>query len=241
MLHVHSRALAVRDAAGAIARVIGVHTDITLVVQLEQQLKDAINAMRDGFGLFDADDRLIMFNEAFIDEGTRRVIGDPTGCTFEEVVRAFVEHDMPEARDPAFDREAWIAQRMEMHRNPPAQPIEVKWGGDRWMRISERRTSNGGYVGIWSDVTEIKRLGQLFQDAVSVLPDSFAIFGPDDRLLICNDGYITPKVRAALNGPIGHRFQDLYDAYAEIDLGMTDADKRALGRRTRCPPPRSGP
>jgi len=226
-VHVHSRAIPVRGGDGKVTRVIGVHTDISLVVQLEQQLKDAINAMRDGFGLFDADDRLILFNDAFIDEGTRQAIGDPTGCKFEEIVRAFVENDMPDARDPAFDREAWIARRMNMHRNPPSQPIEVKWGGDRWMRISERRTSNGGYVGIWSDVTEIKRLGKMFQDAVGVLPDAFAIFGPDDRLLICNDSYITPKVRAALGDPIGHRYQDLYDAYAELDLGMKNRDKRA--------------
>ncbi|MBI2256169.1 MAG: CHASE domain-containing protein [Proteobacteria bacterium] len=227
IVHIHSRAIAVRDEAGRLTRVIGVHTDISLVVLLEQQFKDAVNVMRDGFGLFDENDRLLIFNEAFIDEGTRKAIGDPTGCTFEEVVRAFVEHDMPDARDPTFDREAWIARRMELHRNPPSQPIEVKWSGERWMRISERRTSTGGYVGIWADVTEIKRLGQLFHDAVSVLPDAFAIFGPDDRLLICNDSYITPKVRAALGGPIGHRYQDLYDAYAELELGMTDRDKRA--------------
>jgi PAS domain S-box-containing protein len=227
IVHVHSRAIAMRDNDGKVTRVIGVHTDISLVVQLEQQLKDAISAMRDGFGLFDADDRLILFNDAFNDEGTRRVIGNPSGCTFEEIVRAFVEHDMPDAQDPAFDREAWIAQRMEMHRNPPPYPIEVKWSGDRWMRISERRTSSGGYVGIWSDVTEIKRLGKMFQDAVSVLPDAFAIFGPDDRLLICNDSYITPKVRAVLGDPIGHRYQDLYDAYAELDLGIKDQNKRA--------------
>jgi PAS domain S-box-containing protein len=227
IIHVHSRAMAVRDGVGKILRIVGVHTDISLVVELEQQFKDAVNVMRDGFGLFDENDRVIMFNTAFIDEGTRRAIDDPTGRTFEEIVRAFVEHDMPEAKDPTFDREGWIARRMELHRNPPPQPIEVKWSGNRWMRISERRTSTGGYVGIWSDVTEIKRLGQLFHEAVSVLPDAFAIFGPDDRLLICNDSYVTPRVRAALGDPIGHRYQDLYDAYAEIELGMADQDKRA--------------
>src|SRR5882724_3676145 len=123
----------------------------------QQRLKDAIDVMVDGFGLFDAEDGIVLFNEAFIDEGTRKVIGDdPTGHTFEEVVRAFAYHEMP-VPDPAFDHEAWIAARMERHHNPPADPIEVPWGGGRWMRISERRTGDGGYVGIWTDITASKQ------------------------------------------------------------------------------------
>ncbi len=121
------------------------------------RLKDGIDVMADGFGLFDADDRVVLFNEAFIDNGTRKVIGpDPTGHTFEEIVRAFAEHDMP-VTDPRFDREGWIAARMERHRNPPSQAIEVQWGGGRWMRISERRTGDGGYVGVWTDITAFKQ------------------------------------------------------------------------------------
>nr|WP_298690672.1 PAS-domain containing protein [uncultured Dongia sp.] len=226
IVHVHNRALAVRNADGAVTRVIGVHTDISLVVRLQQQFQDAISVMADGFGLFDADDRLILFNEGFIDEGTRKAIGDPTGCTFEEVVRAFVEHDMPDAKSSTFDRESWIAQRMERHRNPPKEPIEVKWGGERWMRISERRTADGGYVGIWSDVTEIKRLGQRLGDAISALPDGFALFDKDDRLVVCNDSFVTPTVRQILGNPVGQRYEDIYRLYADLDLGMADVAAR---------------
>ncbi|WP_374310866.1 CHASE domain-containing protein [Dongia sp.] len=226
ILHVHSRGISLKDDAGKVIRAIGVHTDISELVRLEGQFKAAIGVMRDGFGLFDADDRLILFNDGFIDEGTRRAIGDPTGRAFEDIVRAFVEHDMPDAKDPAFDREGWIAWRMERHRNPPAEPLEVKWSGDRWMRISERRTSDGGYVGIWSDVTEIKRLSQLLEGAVDALPDAFAIFDADDRLVVCNDLYVSSKVRAAVGDPIGHRYEDLYRLYAELELNLTDPAAR---------------
>jgi PAS domain S-box-containing protein len=226
ILHVHSRGLALRDDTGKVIRVIGVHNDISEVMKLQARFKDAVTVMKDGFGLFDADDRLILCNDGFIDEGTRKVIGDPTGHTFEEVVRAFVDHDMPDARDPAFDREAWIAQRMERHRNPPKEPIEVKWGGDRWMRISERRTADGGYVGIWSDVTEIRRLGQRLRDAIDALSDGFALFDADDRLVVCNEPYVTPAVRQAIGNPNGHTFEELYQAYARIDLGLTDPKAR---------------
>ncbi len=119
------------------------------------RLRGAVGAMEDGFGLFDAEDRIVLHNAAFMDEGSRKAFGDDvTGRRFEEIVRAFAYHDMPEAAD--FDREAWIAQRMERHRNPPPHPIEVKWSGNRWMRISERRTADGGYVGIWTDISVLK-------------------------------------------------------------------------------------
>jgi signal transduction histidine kinase len=117
------------------------------------RLRGAVSAMQDGFGLFDADDRIILHNAAFMDEGSRGAFGDEVvGRKFEEIVRAFAYHDMPVA-DANFDREAWIAQRMERHRNPPSEPIEVEWSGGRWMRISERRTADGGYVGIWTDIS----------------------------------------------------------------------------------------
>ena len=132
--------------------------DTQLIPQdwLERHFRDAVNVMKDGFGLFDAEDRVVLHNDSFIDRGTALAIGNPIGRTFEEIVRAFVEHDMPEARSPDFDREAWIAWRMELHRNPPCEPIEVRWS-DRWVRISERRTADGGYVGIWSDITALKQ------------------------------------------------------------------------------------
>ena len=217
IVHVHSRGISLKDEAGKVVRVIGVHTDISELVRLEGQFKAAISVMRDGFGLFDADDRLILFNEGFIDEGTRKAIGDPTGHTFEEIVRAFVEHDMPDAKDPAFDREAWISRRMERHREPPTDPIEVKWSGDRWMRISERRTSDGGYVGIWSDVTEIKRLGQRLQDAINSMSDGFALFDAEDRLVICNEAFIhSPSLRSA-GDLVGQRMLDMITRFAHGD------------------------
>jgi signal transduction histidine kinase len=143
-------------------------------VQSQPRLKDAIDVIADGFGLFDADDRVVLFNEAFLDAGTRKVIGDdPTGHTFEEIVRAFAYHEMP-VPEPGFDREAWIAARMERHRNPPPDPIEVPWSGGRWMRISERRTGDGGYVGIWTDITASKQREAELQQAKERLENQAA-------------------------------------------------------------------
>ena len=128
-VHLHNQAFAVRDGQGRLTRLVGAFTDITPMVKAQEQLRAAINVMEDGFGLFDADDRIVLYNDAFMDEGSRKILGnDVTGRKFEEIVRAFAYHDMP-VDDPNFDREAWIAKRMERHRNPPEAPIEVQWSG----------------------------------------------------------------------------------------------------------------
>ncbi|TDQ81952.1 PAS domain S-box-containing protein [Dongia mobilis] len=240
-LYVQTRCRSLRDADGKVVRVIGVDTDITLVKQLEIRLRDAISVMEDGFGLFDADDRVVLYNDRFIDEGTRKVIGDPTGHTFEEILRAFAYNDMP-VTDPAFDREAWIEQRLGRHRNPPEEPIEVTWGDGRIMRISERRTSDGGYVGIWTDVTEIKRLGQRLEAAIGTITDGFALYDAEDRLIIANDSFITPTMRRHFGERVnGISFTELYRAYGEIELGFSgEALETWFARRLelhRNPPP----
>ncbi|MBK8159822.1 MAG: PAS-domain containing protein [Rhodospirillaceae bacterium] len=189
----------------------------------QHRLRDAIDSLPDGFALFDADDRVIIHNAGFLDAYSSKIKSDVTGQTFEETVRTFVENTMPEAQDPAFDREAWIAQRMARHRNPPREPFEVKWGGDRWMRVSEQRTSHGGYVGIWTDVTEIKRIGQRLQDAINALSDGFALFDAEDRLIVCNEAF---RSQSALHGGddlVGQTMEQILRAFAASDVTDTRA------------------
>jgi PAS domain S-box-containing protein len=169
---------------------VGVWADITEVKLAERRLHDAINTMEDGFGLFDADDRIILHNDAFVDEGTRLTFGnDVRGRTFEEIVRAFAQHFM--TQEPASDREAWIIERMKRHRHPPSNPIEVKWGSVRWMRISERRLSDGGYIGVWTDVTPQKQAEQRLRDAIESVSEGFALLDAEGRFVIANSHFAT--------------------------------------------------
>ena len=215
-VHLHNQAFAVRDGQGRLTRLVGAFTDITPMVQAQEQLRAAINVMEDGFGLFDADDRIVLYNDAFMDEGSRKILGnDVTGRKFEEVVRAFAYHDMP-VDDPNFDREAWIAQRMERHRNPPEAPIEVPWSGGRVMRISERRTSDGGYVGIWSDVSKIKLAEQRLLTAIDAMDSGFALFDSDDRLVAANDRFVGPDVERRLGGLRGRSFEQIIRTFVEF-------------------------
>lgn len=207
IIHVQTRGKAVRGADGKVDRVVGVHTDITPLILLEQQFRAAISVMEDGFGLFDRDDRVILCNEAFIDQGTRKSLGDPIGHTFEEIVRAFAYHDMPVASSD-FDREAWIAQRMERHRNPPPEPLEVEWSGGRRMRISERRTSDGGYVGIWTDVTALMQAERRLEDAIESLNEGFVLIDKNGCYAAYNQRFLQLYPKTAPYVAIGARLEE---------------------------------
>jgi PAS domain S-box-containing protein len=218
IVHLHNQAFAVRDGQGRLTRLVGALTDITPMVQAQEQLRAAINVMEDGFGLFDADDRIVLHNDAFIDEGTRSVLGaNVVGHTFEEILRAFAYHGGSSGTmGSAVDREAWIAQRMERHRNPPESPIEVEWSGGRRMRISERRTSDGGYVGIWTDVSAIKLAEQRLLTAIDAMDSGFALFDADDRLVAANERFVGPEMQRRLGGIVGRSFEEIIRAFVEF-------------------------
>jgi signal transduction histidine kinase/CheY-like chemotaxis protein len=60
--------------------------------------------------------------------------------------------------DAAKRPEEWIQQRLAQHRNPGA-PFLVHSDG-RWIQVSERKTHDGGTVGVFTEVTELKKREQ---------------------------------------------------------------------------------
>ena len=185
LLHIHVRAVPVRDAAGRTTRLIGVHSDVTPLLKAEAQLRAAIGVMESGFALFDANDRLVLCNDGFIDEGTRARFGNPIGHSFEEIFGAFAEAELT-AVDAIKDRAAWKAWRLEQHRNPPAEPLEIQWTNGHWSRVTERRTADGGYVGLWTDITALKQAEARLRDAIESINESFVLLDRDLRIVMLN-------------------------------------------------------
>ena len=120
----------------------------------ETRLVDAVEALPDGFVLYDAEDRMVLCNQRYKEIYAESAPAMVPGATFEEVIRYGVAHGQyPEA---AGWEEDWIAERLERHFNPGG-PIEQELPGDRWLRIQERRTREGGLVGFRVDITMLKR------------------------------------------------------------------------------------
>lgn len=116
----------------------------------ERRLRDAIDAMPDGFRLWDANDRLVLCNRAF--QGMTMVsAATRLGGTFEEEIReaayASVIKDLPD------DREVFVSRRLEQRRKADGTPMIHQRVDGRWYEIREHRTEEGGVVQIRTDIT----------------------------------------------------------------------------------------
>ncbi|NQV61263.1 MAG: PAS-domain containing protein, partial [Alphaproteobacteria bacterium] len=138
---------------------VGIRTDITKLKQSEILLYDAVQAMSEGFALYDADERLVICNQPYRETLPRiAALGLLTpGTTLEEIVRAGIKHGFtPTAYDNAED---YIATRMERFRNP-AGPYEYVTTNGQWIRFEEKKTTNGATVAIRTDITKHRQLEQ---------------------------------------------------------------------------------
>jgi two-component system cell cycle sensor histidine kinase PleC len=120
----------------------------------EQRLRDAIESIDSGFCLFDARDRLVMCNQIYRELLPPMPGGaDIIGMRFEDIVREGARARWFGSPANERDLEAWVAQRVSQHRNPPRDATEMQVADGRWFQVSERRTADGYTVGVYTDLT----------------------------------------------------------------------------------------
>ena len=128
----------------------------------QTQLGEAIEAISEGFVLYDADDRLVICNRRFKEMYADLPIQIQAGTQYETILRAVAATGLIPAA--SHDTETWVADRLERHRNPAAA-FEQQRSRGVWLKISERRTADAGIVGVFTDITELKdrelQLGEL--------------------------------------------------------------------------------
>jgi diguanylate cyclase (GGDEF)-like protein/PAS domain S-box-containing protein len=127
----------------------------------QANLIDAIDCLNDAFGLFDADDRLVMCNRQYVRYFTDfDDVESIAGMRFEDLVRLSLAKG--EVIEAAFrgDVEGWVRECIRRHRNPSGEPHELQLSHGRWLKISEQRTSSGGIVGVRRDVSIQKQFKQ---------------------------------------------------------------------------------
>jgi diguanylate cyclase (GGDEF)-like protein len=116
-------------------------------------LDDALDALPDGFALYDAEDRLVLCNRRYKEIYRESAPAMVPGASFESMLRYGLERGQyPQA---GADPQAWLAERLRLHREPGGEPILQQLHGGRWLRIHEQRTRDGGLAGARTDVTDL--------------------------------------------------------------------------------------
>jgi two-component system, cell cycle sensor histidine kinase PleC len=130
---------------------IGIAVDITeqkrlveKTVAADMRLRDAIETIPEAFVLWDADNRLVLCNSNFQLLHRLPDAAVVSGTPYETVLAA--------------GRRSTIRTTFANEDNEPpgARTFEARLDDGRWMHISERRTKDGGYVSIGTDITKIK-------------------------------------------------------------------------------------
>jgi signal transduction histidine kinase len=118
------------------------------------RLHDAIESSPGAFSLFDAQDRLAVFNARYarLYPGLETLV--VSGTSFESIIGKAVESGI--LLDAEDQPETWLSERMRQHRNPGGPLIRRRSDG-RWLQIDERKTEEGGIVAWYTDITERKR------------------------------------------------------------------------------------
>lgn len=132
------------------------------VVVVERRLWDSVETITDGFAVFDANDRLIAANSAWLtifDDAERIAPGAP----YREVLRLAAEDRVIDIGDatPA----NWAREIHRRWRRTPVPEVTIRLWNDRYFRLVDRRARDGDMVCLAQDITSIKKRETELQEA----------------------------------------------------------------------------
>lgn len=179
----------------------------------ERRLIDAIASINEGFALFDAEDRLILYNDTYLGLWPRFADRIRPGVTFGDMLRWIRQTGSTRGVLEAPQR--WISERVAQHRVAEGGHVHILADG-RYIQINELRTSEGGIVGIYTDITDVKaedarqrnrELAEktaILQATLDTIRLGVAVYGPDRRLIASN-GPLLAMIGLSDDGLMGIR------------------------------------
>ena len=220
-------------------RLLATYRDITALKDSEAalgrataRLEDAIAALSSPFAIYDGEDRLAVFNQAYA-----RYFGRPEfvrlGCTHEEIVRDQANAGgTPAGFENRVDE--WISAVLTVHRGEPGEH-DVSLADGSWHRVAKYKTREGGKVTLVTDLTELKlrereleKSRRTLQTVLNEMPDAVLVYDSDGKWLFVNEAM------KRLHDLTDRSLKKLPDAWALLDyqidrgdFGAVDSEQRA--------------
>ncbi|RLJ52016.1 hypothetical protein BCF46_2244 [Litoreibacter meonggei] len=121
------------------------------VVAVERLLWDAIDTIRDGFALFDANLNLIAANPPYLAafEGAGDI---GPGSGFGDILDLCIDEGIVDLRGQS--SEDWLDMMLDRWTVTEIQPITLRFWNGVYVKMMDRRTSDGGVVSMVLNITE---------------------------------------------------------------------------------------
>ena len=131
----------------------------------EDRLSDAIEAIAEGVVFLDNDGRYLLWNQRYAEISHRSADLFTPGARLMDTLREGVRRgDYPDAIGR---EETWLAERAAMLEAGNGVRHEQRLADGRWLMIADRRTREGGVIGLRVDITAFKAQSEALAQALA--------------------------------------------------------------------------
>jgi diguanylate cyclase (GGDEF)-like protein/PAS domain S-box-containing protein len=201
----------------------------------EARLRDAIEVLPQGIVFLDREGRYILWNERYAEIYQRSADLLKPGARLADTLRVGVARgDYPDAEGR---EQEWLAERLAML-DQPDRSHEQRLSNGRCILIEERKTHDGGTIGLRVDITEIKEREESFRLLFESNPVPLLVYDPSTHCLrsaneaaCAHFGYAREQIEGL---PASALFADDEWPEAQDLLASNGSDKNRFWRqRTR--------
>lgn len=199
-----------RDERGELKGIVSHTSDVTARKALQAEListqvllETAMGEMADGLAMFDREGRLVMWNRRYLEFFPYVDEESCQGRTLAELLSAGVlrgDIKIPTTVSPF----AWVEDEVE--RSQSAQLSDLRLSDGRWVSKSTRLLADGGWVTIYSDISDRKAAIQQLERLAS------------------KDGLTELANRRIFDRSLEVAFQESRDTHKELSLLLIDVD-----------------
>lgn len=149
----HISAISQTDDAGEHIGSLSILTDVTEKKQLETHLAEAIDSFTSGFALYDADERLILFNDNY--KKSLRFLSSQLIPGLSKEEQLYAAANSGALAEAIGNEEAWVAKRLSEFRKKSSTYLRKTTEGT-WVKVDNYLTQSGGTATVRTDVSDLK-------------------------------------------------------------------------------------